>query len=169
MIMKQKGFTIVELLIVIVVIAILAAITIVAFNGIQQRAKLAQVQSGVSQYVKALMQYSVENQSYPIAANTGSSMACFDGVNDCNGAANAASTAALSTAMRKYLPQDPVFPEPTNSSILMQWSSSLKFYIYFLQDGTGECVSVSGTTLGTNAIAGNGTQRVCRLQLPDPS
>ncbi|MCA9313642.1 MAG: prepilin-type N-terminal cleavage/methylation domain-containing protein [Candidatus Saccharibacteria bacterium] len=35
----QKGYTIVELLIVIVVIAILAAITIVAYNGMQQRAK----------------------------------------------------------------------------------------------------------------------------------
>lgn len=35
---KKSGFTIVELLIVIVVIAILAAISIVAYNGIQQRA-----------------------------------------------------------------------------------------------------------------------------------
>ena len=32
---KQAGFTIVELLIVIVVIAILAAITIVAYNNVQ--------------------------------------------------------------------------------------------------------------------------------------
>jgi prepilin-type N-terminal cleavage/methylation domain-containing protein len=36
---KQRGFTIVELLIVIVVIGILAAITIVAYNGIQDRAR----------------------------------------------------------------------------------------------------------------------------------
>lgn len=35
----QQGFTIVELLIVIVIIGILAAITIVAYNGIQQRAR----------------------------------------------------------------------------------------------------------------------------------
>ncbi len=36
---KQVGFTIVELLIVVVVIAILAAITIVSYNGITNRAK----------------------------------------------------------------------------------------------------------------------------------
>lgn len=42
---KQAGFTIVELLIVIVVIGILAAITIVAFNGVQGRAHDASVQS----------------------------------------------------------------------------------------------------------------------------
>lgn len=36
---KSNGFTIVELLIVIVVIAILASISIVSYNGIQNRAK----------------------------------------------------------------------------------------------------------------------------------
>jgi len=42
---KQIGFTIVELLIVIVVIGILAAIIIVAFNGTQNKANDAAVQS----------------------------------------------------------------------------------------------------------------------------
>lgn len=48
---KQKGFTIVELLIVIVVIAILAAITIVAYNGIQNRAKASALASTLQQTV----------------------------------------------------------------------------------------------------------------------
>lgn len=62
----QKGFTIVELLIVVVVIAILAAITIVAYNGIQNRAKASAAQSAVSQVSKKIMAYAIQNgDQYP--------------------------------------------------------------------------------------------------------
>jgi len=53
----QKGFTIVELLIVIVVIGILASITVVAFNGVQSRAKNAKKQSEMGQMAKAVQLY----------------------------------------------------------------------------------------------------------------
>jgi len=53
----KPGFTIVELLIVIVVIGILAAITIVSYNGIQDRAKSVAAQSDVSQNAKLLEVY----------------------------------------------------------------------------------------------------------------
>ncbi|MDN5275611.1 MAG: prepilin-type N-terminal cleavage/methylation protein [Candidatus Saccharibacteria bacterium] len=63
---KQTGFTIVELLIVIVVIGILAAITIVAYNGIQNRAKASSAQSAAGQAVKKILAYSIDNSdNYP--------------------------------------------------------------------------------------------------------
>ena len=62
---KQSGFTIVELLIVIVVIAILAAVTIVAYNGIQARAQQARVASEMNATTKKLELYNVDNTLYP--------------------------------------------------------------------------------------------------------
>lgn len=71
--MKSKsGFTIVELLIVIVVIAILAAISIVAYNGIQTRARDTQRANDISVLVKALEIYRVNNGQYPTATPAGS-------------------------------------------------------------------------------------------------
>jgi len=74
---RQKGFTIVELLIVIVVIGILAAITIVAYNGIQGRAKDATVQSTLTNTRKQLESYRTTSasDSYPTANDCSASPA----------------------------------------------------------------------------------------------
>lgn len=61
----QRGFTIVELLIVIVIIGILAAITIVAYNGIQERANFGKSQSDLSALNKAIQLYYADNGNYP--------------------------------------------------------------------------------------------------------
>ena len=65
----SRGFTIVELLIVVVIIAILAAITIVAYNGIQRRARASAASSSLAQAQKKLELYKVDNSTYPITAN----------------------------------------------------------------------------------------------------
>jgi prepilin-type N-terminal cleavage/methylation domain-containing protein len=62
---STSGFTIVELLIVIVVIGILAAITIVSFNGVRQRAVIASAQSDVVNLSKQLELFKVDNGLYP--------------------------------------------------------------------------------------------------------
>jgi prepilin-type N-terminal cleavage/methylation domain-containing protein len=63
---KYKGFTIVELLIVVVVIAILAAITIVSYNGIQSRAKESAALNNANQAAKKITTESTVNgNGYP--------------------------------------------------------------------------------------------------------
>ena len=69
---RTAGFTIVELLIVIVVIAILAAITIVAYNGIQQRSQTAKIDTDLSQLKKAAMTARVVSGEKVLQATTGS-------------------------------------------------------------------------------------------------
>jgi prepilin-type N-terminal cleavage/methylation domain-containing protein len=88
----KRGFTIVELLIVIVVIAILAAISIVAYNGIQQRARDAQRKQVVADLVKSIHLY---------AADRGNDITVGGGANDGTGWVNSGSptiTASLQSA-----------------------------------------------------------------------
>ena len=61
----DPAFTIVELLIVIVVIAILAAITVVAYNGISNRAKESSLKSDLKNAVTQLELYKVDEGVYP--------------------------------------------------------------------------------------------------------
>jgi prepilin-type N-terminal cleavage/methylation domain-containing protein len=65
---NRHGFTIVELLIVIVVIGILAAITIVAYNGIQTRARTATITADLVNAAKKMALDNVNNGSYALTA-----------------------------------------------------------------------------------------------------
>lgn len=76
----NQGFTIVELLIVIVVIAILAAISIVAYNGIQQRSRNTAALNLASQVAKKAEVYFTINNAYPTQASHFSGEAALEGM-----------------------------------------------------------------------------------------
>ena len=67
---KPSGFTIVELLVVIIIIGILAAITIVAYTGISQKAVASSLQSDLSNSSTLLKMYYIDYGSYPTTLNT---------------------------------------------------------------------------------------------------
>lgn len=66
---KQSGFTIVELIIVIVVIGILALITITAFSGVTQRARNTERQADIKAIYSSLEYYATNNGGYPSQAD----------------------------------------------------------------------------------------------------
>ena len=77
-----RGFTIVELLIVIVVIGILAAITIVAYNGVQNRAEETKLQADLRQAADQVAIDHALNDEYPAnaaAVNEGKGFSPSDG------------------------------------------------------------------------------------------
>lgn len=65
----RRGFTIVELLIVVVVIGILAAITVVAYNGIQNRAYDVAIQSDLRSFVQKWGLYTADDDLVGASSN----------------------------------------------------------------------------------------------------
>ena len=81
---KAQGFTIVELLIVVVVIAILAAITIVSYNGITARANTSKAQANAAAAQKKAEAFNADNPvTNPLTAGNGTypaNAATFNGI-----------------------------------------------------------------------------------------
>ena len=80
---NKNGFTIVELLVVVVVIAILATITVIAYNGIQNRAKDSSVRNELGQLSKKIESSKIISSSerYPATlSDAGINVSSFPGV-----------------------------------------------------------------------------------------
>jgi len=74
---RDRGFTIVELLVVIVVIGILAAITIVSYTGITQKANTTKALTNAQAAQSVIEIMASENNSYPVTA---ASIMAYSGV-----------------------------------------------------------------------------------------
>ena len=174
---KGSGFTIVELLIVIVVIAILAAITIVAYNGIQDRARTTQTAASIEAYAKGLMQYATDNSTYPVSHGClGAASKCINVANNgavCFSLGGASDYAAFDTMMNQYLGSN--LPAPSSATYGCgsggQYGGAYYYsadgqsaYIYaFLKRGT-DCPTVGGAKLQVSTTT-DGTQ-YCRYIMP---
>lgn len=187
---RRDGFTIVELLIVIVVIAILAAITVVAYNGIQQRANNVKTISVVESYYKALIQYATINGQYPngtASSCLGEGYSCYAGVQD----------TTFNDNIRMFLGNANPLPTPTTIAYSYYGSRAGAAFSYmstatldgvsypwgltYLLGGSVNCglsgvAGVSGgwpnftrTPNTSGASERNSGNSLCRLILPDPA
>lgn len=65
---KQSGFTIVELVMIVVVLAILVGVSIGSYYGIQTRARTSAADSGIATAIKKITAYKIFKRTFPLTA-----------------------------------------------------------------------------------------------------
>lgn len=105
---RNKGFTLVELLIVIVIIGILATIGIASFSSSQMKSRDTQRKANLKQIANALEIYYNDKGQYP-AGNAGQMMGCGAGaILACSwGSSTTFSNTTTGTVYMARLPTDP--------------------------------------------------------------
>jgi len=137
---KNKGFTIVELLIVIVVIGILATLVIVTFTGIQQKGRNSQRQTDINAVDSQVEAFYAQHGFYPTQADL--------------------ATASFVTKYLKGLDpeslRDP--KQATGGTIGTTVSSSQYSYVALNSGGTG-CTNTTATTITNDDPVDNGCDK----------
>jgi len=139
-----SGFTIVELLIVVVVIAILAAISIVAYTGIQNRAQDTRRLSDMRAIATALEQYKVDNGRYPADS--------YSGLGNQSGWENSAREASgqfIASLNNSYgfsgqLPVDPINNSLEATFAEARTNGTYAYYYHRYPAGTNGCDAARG-------------------------
>lgn len=137
---NQKGFTIVELLIVIVVIGILATLVIITFTGIQQKARNTKRQTDINAINSHMEAFFAQNAYYPTLAHAN------DGT-------------WRSTNMKGLDPE--ALKDPKGSASTLVASPAANSYAYAVTDDAGASCASDETTCTkytlTATLEGGGT------------
>jgi len=185
---RGRGFTIVELLIVIVVIAILASITTMAYAGVRQRAANASSTTTIGSYVKALGLYKADKGVYPedgtttdvyrcLGENYPSGCGSIGATTGCGlGTISNSASATFNNALRPYMNNVGVIPRVNEDGLMCggalvagamyvyRGSSTLLSEIYYVLAGPdSNCVVPGGARLAGQVS--NPPNTLCRLYL----
>lgn len=161
---SSSGFTIVELLIVIVIIAVLASIAVLAFSGVRNRASNTAKASTIGSYVKMLASYRSIHGKYPGPDPlTSNNITCFDGGTSCWNGADAAKSANLNTELLTVVSNVPSLPLST-----FNYTAADGYYIAYILSDTSNCPVIGGTTPGVSSVASPNPLTICRVILPTP-
>lgn len=185
-----RGFTIVELLIVIVVIGILAAITVVAFNGISARTENTKTAQAVAQYVKLVTNYATTYGVYPTSVvpptappadfwtclpySTTSCASSSNTPSACFGLNATSTNATFKSELEKVATTLPAASDKASAcsatqtfqgALIRVYNSGRSVTIHFGQSGNVSCPAIGGTTpVGSNFSVD--TTR-CWVSMPD--
>ena len=135
--MGKKGFTIIELLIVIAVISILVGIALPRFKGMQDEGKIAQAKGELRTLQTAVESYYIHNNNaYPATGSTALQTAL----------------ASATPSIINYVPTDPF---SSADYVYVMGGTNSKFYIIYSvgPGGNGSAVITSDAVVETNGAS----------------
>lgn len=144
---RRRGFTLVELLVVMVVIGILASLMLVNFAGSRERARDMRRKNDLQQMKAALRLYYNDHQAYPLNGGTGGRQIMGCGTNGTTACAWESSFEAGGTVYMKYLPVDPL-------------NSGTNVYVY-TQTGAGDGFTLRAYLENAGDADSGKSQRSC--------
>ena len=182
-----RGFTIVELLIVIVIIGILAALIIVAYNGIQQRATNTSTVSTVAAYAKAMINYKNINGVFPtspacLGTGYGNGLSGNESTNvngQCQSWNDIKESTTFNNQVSPYLngslpspPMTTTIGDGTDTTWFRgihynNYSGFGGYYLGFVILGSSSCPSISGLTNTGQTTGSFSGGRYCLLPFAD--
>ena len=180
---RIHGFTIVELLIVVVVIGILAAISIVAYNGVSQKANNAAIIDAAGKTQRLMQAYIATEGKYPLPGPT-TMFACVTTETGCRSSTEdfpEIATFDANMASVGQLPRSiPFVGDGRYGIYLTYWSSAVAgpFYMRYYLQGVNQQCGLSGvlnanidgyaTTGYTNGNHGSSGKTECTIKVPGP-
>lgn len=130
--MKKKGFTLIELIVVIAILGILAAVLIPKFTGFQDKARNTQAITDAKQIATAIDSINAEKNTWPVAAVYSASDTTHKAVTDLAGI-----TITTGTNSLKFL---------ANGGFTYKVKVGDKFYSAERNTGTDKVVAGATTT-----------------------
>ncbi len=157
-IQSERGFTIVELLIVVVVIAILAAITIVSYNGITRSANASASKQQASTVAKKVEAYQAEEGRYPLnpgeLSNASKSYNLTAGFQGAGGSAFTQNGLTADNGKTNVIIRKCGSGSPANQAAVIAGNIVGVQILIWDYEGTGAAAGTLQTSLGTTSGTG---------------
>lgn len=171
---SHRGFSIVELCIVIVTITILISIVMAAYNVVGQSVNNSSIRTGVKIYEKALTQYATNNGAYPDYSGAGVCLGSGYPNNQCwsGSGGNILGQTSVDNVLAPYIgATKPTLstkilkttnaPDHKLGAIFVVYRGPIYQLVYYMEGSGQQCLD---SNIGESEI--EATQ--CRITLPNP-